>query len=108
MAAPLGIILTGELSVPKSDHYTFFLNSDDGSQMFLDDQVLITNLGVHAPKIVFNQIDLKKGWHKIMIRYNDYGGGMLLELSWARGKTPGEVIKPEFFRITDETLKEAQ
>src|SRR5262245_34772825 len=38
---------TGVLRVPKDGRYTFYLESDDGSRLFLDGQQVVNNDGQH-------------------------------------------------------------
>ena len=44
-----GLRFQGVITVPTEGDYTFWINSDDGSQLFLDGARLIDNDGVHPP-----------------------------------------------------------
>jgi hypothetical protein len=45
------------------------LESDDGSRLYIDDQVVINNDGIHPPLAVRNRIELTGGIHRIRVSY---------------------------------------
>lgn len=98
LTAPFGIIFTGEIFIPHDQEITFILNSDDGSDLYIDDREIIQNLGPHPVKKEEKATRLKKGWHKIQLRYNDYGGGMVAQLRWRWADHPEETIPSKNFR----------
>ncbi len=61
---------TGFLKIPKDGVYGFFLNSDDGSRLLIDNVCVINNDGVH-PRAVekFDYVALGEGYHQIEIEY---------------------------------------
>ncbi len=70
------------LRVDAGGNYTFHLNSDDGSQLFIDGQLVINNDGVHAPATVDGQVVLSQGQHLVVVKYFDAGGGHALSLEY--------------------------
>ena len=60
---------TGPLTVTETQTYTFTLNSDDGSKLFIDNQLVIDNDGGHAAQARSNSIMLTKGVHDIRVEY---------------------------------------
>ncbi|MCK4937527.1 MAG: tandem-95 repeat protein [Methanosarcinales archaeon] len=79
---------TGFISAPEEGTYSFKLNSDDGSWLFIDGELVVDNGGDHPPREVSGEIDLTKGYHSIHVKYfNSYGGQAKIELYW---KPPGE------------------
>jgi hypothetical protein len=82
---------SGCLSVPASGEYTFYLNSDDGSKLWLDGNLLVNNDGVHAPLEVSAVTNLTAGMHGLIVGYFQAAGGQTLAVSWAGpgfGKQP--------------------
>jgi hypothetical protein len=73
---------TGDLNVTKAGSYTFFLNSDDGSALYIDGQRVIDNDGAHATTQKTVTLDLTAGAHEIEIRYFELAGGQTLALDW--------------------------
>ncbi len=74
------------IKVPKNGIYTFYLESNDGSRLFVDGEELIENEANHGAVEEVGCIALKKGLHKIKVRYFQCGGGKMLKVSW---KGPG-------------------
>ena len=60
---------TGLLRIPKSGQYTFFLESDDGSRLFVDGKQVVDNGGTHAMEEVSAETELKEGDHEIKIEF---------------------------------------
>jgi hypothetical protein len=72
---------SGYLKIDKDGIYTFFIESDDGSKLFIDDEEIIDNDGDHGNVEKNGRALLKKGLHKIRVVYFDSGGGNLLRVS---------------------------
>ncbi len=73
---------TGQLFVPQAGNYTFYIASDDGSRIYLDDKLLIDNDGLHGVIEKKASIDLPAGPHKLVVTYFDNGGGDGLQVAW--------------------------
>ena len=73
----IGLVIDGLIDIPDDGIYTFWLNSDDGSVLMIDDELVINNDGAHSPREIIGQKALRKGFHKIHARYWDNNGGTL-------------------------------
>lgn len=71
------------IQIEKPGKYTFYLTSNDGSNMYLNDRLFIDNDGEHGAKELSNTIHLEKGRHAIRIEYFNGGGGKVLSLSYS-------------------------
>ena len=60
---------TGRFWIEKPGLYTFLLTSDDGSKLYIDDQVTIDNDGIHPAQDKTGTVDLAKGIHRIRVSY---------------------------------------
>jgi hypothetical protein len=69
--------------VPDDDRYSFYLTSNDGSVLILDDYKLINNNGAHGSMTKEMNVALRKGMHSIKIKYFQLGGGSSLNLQWS-------------------------
>ena len=81
-----GFSFTGDLEIEKSGSYEFILTSDDGSDLRINDQLVVNNDGLHGNKRVSGKIKLEAGNHTIKVGYfnkNDRGS---LYVGW---KGPG-------------------
>jgi hypothetical protein len=59
----------GKFWVQKPGRYRFFLESDDGSRLYIDDKLVIDNDGVHAPWTTSGGLELTAGVHTIRVSY---------------------------------------
>ena len=79
-------LFNGYIKIPKDEKYTFYLASNDGSVLYLDNYELINHDGGHAITEKSAVVALRKGRHKIVVKYFQMMGGLGLRLSW---KGPG-------------------
>ena len=77
-----GYVFEGYIEVPTDGLYTFYLLSDDGSKLYIDDTIVVGNDGIHAEKELDGQIALLAGYHSIKVEYFEVSGGQTLEVSW--------------------------
>lgn len=64
-----GIDYNGLFYLPKAGRYRFRLTSDDGSQLFIDEKLVIDNDGLHAAGAKEATIALWEGVHHISVKY---------------------------------------
>ena len=74
---------TAWLDVPEGGLWSFELVSDDGSQLFLRDKLVVDCDGLHARRGARGSISLEAGLQPIRVTYFDAGGEEVLELRWA-------------------------
>ncbi len=86
---------TGLLSVPRTGKYTFATNSDDGSRLYINDQLIVDNDGLHGMRELSGTIDLTAGHHKLVVTYFDNGGGDGLEVTWSGPRLRKQAIAPD-------------
>ncbi|MBK9335359.1 MAG: alpha-L-fucosidase [Lewinellaceae bacterium] len=82
-AEKCGMIWKGYLFVPETRGYQFFLESDDGSQLELDGQVVVNNDGDHGMEEKTGIAYLQQGWHQLRLTYFNSGGGSGLKVQYA-------------------------
>lgn len=58
-----------KLLIPKTGEYRFRVNSDDGSLLYINENLIIDNDGVHAPTSKDATISLESGRHDLKLRY---------------------------------------
>jgi hypothetical protein len=73
---------TGVLKVPKDGSYTFYLNSDDGSRLFVDGKQVVDNGGTHDMSEKSGDVELKAGDHDIKAEFFDAEEDAGCILSW--------------------------
>ena len=89
-----GLLFQGKLYISDSGEYKFFLNSNDGSQLYINKNLLINHDGLHGPAEKAAAIKLAKGFHDITVHYFQAGGGMYLELKYEGPGIKKQVIPP--------------
>ena len=83
-----GADITGILAVPANGTYTFTLNSDDGSLLFIDGSLVVNNGGPHAPLVVSGSALLTAGNHPFEVQFfEDFGGPSGVDLYLPSGVT---------------------
>ncbi len=84
----------GYIKVERDGLYEFFLSSDDGSKLWIDNIETINHDGDHGNTEKNGKAALRKGFHSIKILYFDSGGGNSLSLkSQIEGGQKAEVTK---------------
>ncbi len=66
---------SGYLSIPATGLWTFSSESDDGSRMLIDGQVVVTNDGLHGMVDRSGQIALEAGYHTYRVEFFENFGG---------------------------------
>ncbi len=77
---------TGYFYVPEDDVYTFYLKSDDGSRLLIDDKIIIDNDGLHAALEKNRKVYMHKGLYNFEIQFLQRGGGFELGLEYESEK----------------------
>ncbi|MDH4016915.1 MAG: PA14 domain-containing protein, partial [Actinomycetota bacterium] len=75
-----GLVFTNQINVPTSGDYEFYTNSDDGSILYIDGQVVVDNDGLHGPRTVANSVTLTAGLHDLRVEFFEKGGGEVIEV----------------------------
>ncbi len=94
-----GITYSGYIKIDEPGAYSFFLTSDDGSKLFINNSELINNDGAHRSKEVNAAIDLSKGKHPVKIFYFEGSGDQSLKLEYAGPGFSRRVIPASAFYI---------
>ncbi len=77
----VGLLLSGTVSVPSTSVFRFALDSDDGSRLWIDGELVVDNDGLHGPETKVGAIAIAKGAHNIRVEYFNKTGGSALKLS---------------------------
>lgn len=79
------LLMIGTVNVEKDGYYLFYCGSNDGSQLYIDNERLIDNDGYHGYEEVAGKIYLTRGWHQVQVRYFQKGGEQKLRVFWQGG-----------------------
>lgn len=90
----------GKIQAPVEGVYTFELQSNDGSLLFIDSEEVINHDGLHEFTTDSGSITLTEGFHDIELQYFSGTGEAGLDLRWITpGNSSAVTIPPQrFFR----------
>jgi len=91
---------TGYLHISTPGIYTLYLNSDDGSKLWVNGELIINNKGLHAMRERAAMIELGAGYHHIRLEYFERTGWAGLILSYSSDFIEKQVIPESNFYHT--------
>ncbi|MDZ4832143.1 MAG: M12 family metallo-peptidase [Phycisphaerae bacterium] len=73
----------GWVNIPTAGFWTFFSESDDGSKLFVDGQLVVANDGLHGMVEKSGVVGLQTGQHRVRVEFfeNFGGAGEIVRLS---------------------------
>jgi len=92
LPAPFSIEWEGKIYAPQDGQYVFATSSDDGSQLWIDNKLVVDNGGHHSERYVEGRTNLTEGLHDIRLRYFQDDGGRTLDLYWVRPGGGKEIV----------------
>lgn len=83
---------TGHIEIPADGKYTFYLESDDGSRLFIDGRQVLDNGGAHGMEEVPGDINLTAGKHVLKVEFfeKDIDAGCIFR--WKSDKIVKQVV----------------
>lgn len=87
-----GFEFTGYIKINKEEIYKFYLESDDGSLLFINDKLAVDNDGLHGMVEKSGVVPLAAGYHKIKILFFNKTGGNDLKLSFESPKIEKKLV----------------
>lgn len=82
-------------------NYTFYTASDDGSQLFINDQLVVNNDGLHGVQEQSGSITLDAGEHTLIVTFFERLGGDSLSVSWSGpGFIKRNMVESDFVQAT--------
>ncbi|MDE3183782.1 MAG: right-handed parallel beta-helix repeat-containing protein [Bacteroidota bacterium] len=92
---------TGYINVPADGQYTFYTTSDDGSKLYIDNNLVVDNNAVQSATERSGTIGLKAGLHAITVGYFQQAGGSVLSVSYSGPGLSKQVIpNSSLYRIS--------
>lgn len=83
---------TGVIRIPKDGEYTFHLESDDGSRLFIDGKSVVDHGGTHDLTEMSGHAKLKAGDHDLKVEFFDAEEDAGCILSWETTGKAREVV----------------
>lgn len=92
------VIWEGKIQAPVPGLYTFFLSSDDGSRLYINDTLVIDHWGTHGPEEKTGTIVLSNEWNDFRVEYFEDTFGASCRLMWQYDSMPKAVVPRDRFR----------
>ena len=86
---------TGMIRVPADGKYTLFLDSDDGSRLFIDGKSVVDNGGAHAMQEVSDNVQLTAGDHALKVEFFEKDIDAGCRLLWKSDKIEKQIVPAE-------------
>ncbi|MDX1701459.1 MAG: FN3 associated domain-containing protein, partial [Melioribacteraceae bacterium] len=86
----------GFINLPDDGIYTFYSNSDDGSQIFINNKLVVDNDFMHGMTEKSGEIALAKGFHSFKVTFFQGEGGKGLEISVRGPDLDKQVISSKY------------
>ena len=97
-----GIKFVGKLVIETAGEYNFHIGSDDGSKLYIDDQLIVDNDGTHGYIEKSGAVTLSAGEHKIRV---DYFQGprfnIAMRLFWTKPGGQKEIVPAVSINLPD-------
>lgn len=98
MTQDFSVRWTGKIEIPETSEVPFFIHSDDGARLYIDDKLVIDNWQDQRSAWTEGKAQLTSGLHDITIEYYDAGYDALMQLAWQNKNT----IIPTFYLYPEE------
>lgn len=92
------LVYEGFLEIPTDGEYTFYLASDDGSRLFINNKMVVDNDELHGMEELSGKIILKKGLQPIRVEFFQQEGGQGLSVDFESEKISRTSLSPFYLR----------
>ncbi|MDP3565118.1 MAG: PA14 domain-containing protein [Methanoregula sp.] len=77
------VLWDGYLRVTDDNTYTFYLTSDDGSWLWIDEALVVDNGGLHSPRTRTGSVRLTPGYHHVVVKMFENTGQAVAWLEYS-------------------------
>ena len=86
------VLYSGFIHIPDDGVYTFYCETNDGSQLFIDDKLVVDHGGLHPAVEKASSIALQAGYHPIRVIYFQNAGSCFIKISYRGPKVEKQEI----------------
>lgn len=97
LAAPFSVRWSGRLHITKPGQYVFFLESDDGARLIIDNRIIMDDWGPHGVHRSDKALTLSAGSHPMTLEYHNSIGGGVIRFAWRTPDHPEETVPARIF-----------
>lgn len=84
----------GTVTIPTAGTWTFYTYSDDGTKLYINGALVVSNDGDHSPQTRSGTIALAAGTATFDLKYYENGGEVVNEVSWSGPGVASQTIIP--------------
>lgn len=99
--ASFALVFEGYLQIDTAGSYQFHTQSDDGSKLYVANQLVVDNDGDHGVIGKTGSLDLTAGLHPVKVEYFNGGGGYWLEAFYAGPGLVKQIIPADRLFLTN-------
>ncbi len=92
---------TGQIQIDNAGLTRFYLGSDDGSKLYIDNQLVVNNDGLHGFAEASGSVDLSRGLHDIRIEFFENYGFAGVIAQWDPAGAIGKQVIPNSVLFRD-------
>src|SRR5690606_27717925 len=93
---------TGQIRIETPGLHRFFLASDDGSRLYINNQLVVDNGGLHGFQEASGTVTFEDaGFYDIRIEYFENVGAAGVQLSWDPPGSVGKQLVPSSVLVRD-------
>ena len=96
-----GIQFSSSIKINSRGEYHFYLLSDDGSRLYINNTLVVDNDGGHGAIERKGSISLQPGFHKITLDYHNQQGGAWLDAFYKGPGIPKQIIPPQILFLIE-------
>ncbi len=93
------IRFTTQVKIGQEDTFSFYIRSDDGSKLLIDNKLVIDNDGDHGVREKSGNIHLEKGKHKLEVLWFNGGGDGWLDVFVESSNMPKQILPTTMLKI---------
>ncbi|MAH91168.1 MAG: hypothetical protein CMA11_05310 [Euryarchaeota archaeon] len=103
-----GARFSGLIDVPEDGNWTFYLNTDDGSELWINGVSAIQNYGMHGMREYSATLNLTAGYHDFRIEFFQGGGPHGLKFSWQGPNVSKATIPASAFLVSGNYVPQSE
>lgn len=96
-----GFKFFAQIEIPATGEYQFFLTSDDGSKLLIDERVIVDNGALQGGLTESGLVYLDAGLHQIEVHFFQADGGQQLNVEWQGPGFVRQIISSSAFRLAE-------
>ncbi len=87
------LLFEGKIRIEKAGTYKFYIRSNDGTRLFVDNKLVVDNDGSHGADFEkSSSVTLSEGVHPVKLQYFQAGGGMFLNVKYSGPEIEKQMI----------------